>query len=204
MVPQRFKARRRASALLFATLILSTAQASAAPADSATEHRLHIAWPAGWTVADPVYRDRVVYLHAERASAVGAARSLQVTALSTVGGNKVIGMSDLHGLAEQLRDAALRTAVEKQAALQTLGSQTLGPKTMDPQTLNSVSCYYFVVTDAAPGPGAARQLIEAVCLQSGYLINATLLTDDAGSVDTVAMLRALGDLRVEQRTAARE
>ncbi|MFL6619559.1 MAG: hypothetical protein ACJ8MH_13215, partial [Povalibacter sp.] len=60
--------------------------------------------------------------------------------------------------------------------------------------------YYFVATDRHSSNaliGNLRQLVEGVMLQSGYLINFTLRTNDADSPETKEMISALAEMRIE-------
>lgn len=71
---------------------------------------------------------------------------------------------------------------------------------IDVVPLGTSEGYYFVATDRDHQPTSGnnyRQLVEGVFLRSGYLINFTLLTNDAGSMDTREMISTLKELRID-------
>lgn len=98
---------------------------------------------------------------------------------------KPVDAQSIRGLAGKLRDATLRTAADSAISLISLGAS---------------QGYYFVATDRdhrnASGDDGYRQRVEGVMLRSGYLINFTLLTNDADSGDTKEMISALAQLRI--------
>jgi len=87
----------------------------------------------------------------------------------------------LRQLASGLRDATLKTAQEKEIPL---------------QTFSTVQGYYYRATDKNPKPGEFTQMIEGVVIDHGYLINFTLLTNDAKGKDAQAMITALDKLSI--------
>ena len=76
-----------------------------------------------------------------------------------------------------LRDVTLKTAKEKEIPL---------------QKFTVAQGYYYTATDKNPKPGEFTQLVEGVLVNQGYLINFTLLTNDAASPTAKAMIAALG------------
>ena len=157
---------------------------TAASRDSDAE-LLHIQLPEHWELREPERQGSVLRLQAREQVQGATLQLLELTAVNTASAPKAIDPNSIRGLAAQLRDAALRSAVETKIDLVPLGT---------------LQGYYFVVTDRRQQRASSadyRQMVEGVGLYSGYLINFTLLTDDAGSVDTRQMISALAQLRIE-------
>ncbi len=148
--------------------------------------RLHIDFPPQWEYREPVRRDSVLYLHARQQLEGTAAQRLNVSVIDTRAATKPVDSRSILGLVEKLRDVALQTSVES---------------SIDVVPMDASQGYYFVATDRdyqpASGDDDYRQLVEGVLLRSGYLINFTLLTNDADSVDTIEMISALAELRID-------
>ena len=122
-----------------------------------------------------------MYQQARLQQADKTVQSLQITAINLQHGPKPATPESVKQLATSLRDELGKTAVEKTIPL---------------QEFKSVKGYYFAATDSKPKPGEFGQLVEGVILSEGYLINFTLLTHDAASKDTQAMVAALGQLSI--------
>lgn len=145
---------------------------------------LSLQWPEHWETREPVQRGAALFLEGREVREGRAAQNLKITAVNVSTAAKPVTPASIKELAEKLRDAAAGTAVEKPVALQPLKQQ---------------QGYYFVVTDKnySAKPDDYRQMVEGVLLSAGYLINFTLLTNDASSSGTVKLLAALEDLRIE-------
>jgi hypothetical protein len=153
--------------------------------DALAEERLHIAWPAHWELRDPVRHGAVLRLQAREQDQGATLQLLDLTAVNTTSASKPVDPSSIRELAAQLRDAALKSAVESKIEI---------------VPFKSAQGYYFVATDRSNRPASDddyRQMVEGVMLQSGYLINFTLLTNDAASAETRKMIAALAELRID-------
>ena len=146
---------------------------------------LRISWPEHWEVRPPVDQGSVVRLQA-RGQREGTTRQmLNLTAVSTTSAEKRIDAASLTDLISRLRDLSLQSSVETSIELVPMAG-TQG--------------YYFVATDRnyrAGQEGQYRQMIEGVMLKAGYLINFTLLTNDAGSDAAKLMVAAVTNARIE-------
>ena len=152
---------------------------------AAVEHRLHIDFPPRWEYREPVQRDSVLYVHARLQREGATVQLLNVSVIDTRAATRSVDTQSILGLAEKLRDLALRTAVESDISVVPLASS---------------QGYYFVATDRNHQSASRddyRQLVEGIMLRSGYLINFTLLTNDAGSTDAAEMISALTRLRID-------
>ena len=146
---------------------------------------LRISWPEHWEVRRPVDQGSVVRLQA-RGQREGTTRQmLNLTAVSTTSAEKRIDAASLTDLISRLRDLSLQSSVET---------------SIEPVPMAGTQGYYFVATDRnyrAGQEGQYRQMIEGVMLKAGYLINFTLLTNDAGSDAAKVMVTAVTNARIE-------
>lgn len=162
---------------LFGAVVLST---SIVQADTSTLS-LHIPWPQNWQIAPPRTDKSVMYQQARLQQADKTVQSLQITTINIQNGPKPATPESIKQLVTSLRDEIGKTAVEKSIPL---------------QEFKTVKGYYFAGTDKNPKPGEFTQMVEGVILNQGYLINFTLLTNDAKSEDAKAMIDALDQLSI--------
>ena len=146
---------------------------------------LRISWPDHWEVRPPVDQGSVVRLQAREQREGTTRQMLNLTAVSTTSAEERIDAASLKDLISRLRDLSLQSSVETSIELVPMvGTQG----------------YYFVATDRnyrAGQEGQYRQMIEGVMLKAGYLINFTLLTNDAGSDAAKVMVTAVTNARIE-------
>jgi len=142
---------------------------------------LHIPWPVGWQIGEPRIDKSVMHQQPRQQSADKTVQSLQLTAINVQHGHKPPTPESVKHLAASLRDVVAKTAVEKSISL---------------QEFKIVKGYYFAATDSQPKAGGFKQLVEGVILGEGYLINFTLLTNDAAGVEAKAMIAALDQLSI--------
>jgi len=142
---------------------------------------LYIPWPQSWQVAPPRTDKSVMYQQARQQNTDKTVQSLQITAINLQHGPKPATPESVKQLATSLRNELGKTAVEKTIPL---------------QEFKTVKGYYFAATDSKPKSGEFTQLVEGVILSEGYLINFSLLTNDASSKDTQAMIAALDQLSI--------
>ena len=156
-------------------LILFSIIASQVAQASHDEGRLFIDWPSGWEYREPTRDDGVLLLQARQRTT--ASQSLTISIIDTSRASKEVGPDEAHDLVRRLRDSVQQTAVEPTIEIRKFGNDG----------------YSFVATDRNHwrGQGGFRQLVEGVSLRSGYLINFTLLTNEAMSVATQQILTAL-------------
>ncbi len=110
---------------------------------------------------------------------------LNITAVNAVSAEKPIDSSSLTDLISRLRDLSLQSSVET---------------TIELVPMAGAQGYYFVATDRnyrAGQEGQYRQMIEGVMLKAGYLINFTLLTNDAGSDAAKVIVAAVTNAKIE-------
>ena len=165
-------------ALIVVLAVVSTSHARA-------EGTLKVAWPDNWEVRPPVDQGSVVRLQAREQREGTTRQMLNLTAVNTASADKRIDSSSLTDLISRLRDLSLQSSVETSIELVPMAG-TQG--------------YYFVATDRnyrAGQEGQYRQMIEGVMLKAGYLINFTLLTNDAGSDAAKLMVAAVTNARIE-------
>ena len=146
---------------------------------------LRISWPEHWEVRPPVDQGSVVRLQAREQREGTTRQMLNLTAVSTTSAEERIDAASLKDLISRLRDLSLQSSVETSIELVPMAG-TQG--------------YYFVATDRnyrAGQEGQYRQMIEGVMLKAGYLINFTLLTNDAGSDAAKLMVAAVTNARIE-------
>jgi hypothetical protein len=145
---------------------------------------LQIPWPAQWEIRQPTRQDFALQLHAREYSGGSTLQLLDLTAVNIRSASKDVDLLSLRELALQLRDYAARSAAEEKIEL-TPFDVALG--------------YYFIATDRnyRGADGEYRQMVEGVMLKSGYLINFTLLTNDANSAESRNMMSALSELQIE-------
>jgi len=167
--------------IVFVLSFLAASMAFAA-SDPATGPGLYIPWPTGWQVGPYRIDKSVMYQSSKMQRNNETVQTLQVTAINVQHGPKPIGSDDLKQLADQLRDQTLTGAVEK--------SISVNP-------FKIAEGYYFAATDKHPKGGEFTQLIEGVILNHGYLINFTLLTNDAAGKDATQMIDALDRLLIK-------
>lgn len=146
---------------------------------------LRISWPEHWEMRQPVDQGSVVRLQAREQREGTTRQMLNLTAVSTTSAEKRIDAASLKDLISRLRDLSLQSSVETSIELVPMAG-TQG--------------YYFVATDRnyrAGQEGQYRQMIEGVMLKAGYLINFTLLTNDAGSDAAKVIVTAVTNARIE-------
>lgn len=149
------------------------------------ESRLHIAWPEHWEIRAPVTQGSALRLQARQQKEGATLQLLDITAVNTREASRPVNVGSIRILAERLRDATLPTAVESSIEL---------------TPFESASGFYFVATDRNHRVGAVddyRQLIEGVMLRAGYLINFTLLTNDASAPESREILHVLDELTID-------
>lgn len=168
----------------FVLLILSLANTPVV-ADTSSHPNMRIAWPQHWDLQLPERQGPALHLRARERLDGMIVQTLDITLIDTRAAQKPITQDSIEQLARSLRDASLSTSIEKNIPLQEFSSHR---------------GYYFVASDAhfvAAKAGAYRQMLEGVMLVRGYLVNFTLLSNDAFSVNTQAMVDALGELKIE-------
>jgi hypothetical protein len=138
--------------------------------------RLNLMWPDAWEIRPPQTRSQVVYLSARERRGTEITQTLQLTTLSVARASQPVTLASVRELANRLMHATAATSVEPEPALRQFPHR---------------DGYYFIAEDKAPKAGDFRQLVVGVILANGYLVNFTLLTHDAGSKGTLAMLEAL-------------
>ncbi len=152
---------------------------------------LRIDWPEHWEIREPQRQGPAVHVQARERIDGATMQILDVTIIDTHAAQKPITRDSIKELASELRDAALSTAIEKTIPLRDFANGR---------------GYYFVASDArfvAARANSFRQIIEGVMLDEGYLLNFTLLTNDAEDAATRAMLDALASVSVEEQTLSR-
>ena len=146
---------------------------------------LRISWPEHWEVRPPVDQGSVVRLQAREQREGTTRQMLNLTAVNTASADQRIESSSLTDLISRLRDLSLQSSVET---------------SIEPVPMAGTQGYYFVATDRnyrAGQEGQYRQMVEGVMLKAGYLINFTLLTNDAGSDAAKLMVAAVTNARIE-------
>ncbi len=149
---------------------------------------LRISWPDHWEVRPPVDQGSVVRLQAREQREGTTRQMLNLTAVSTTSAEERIDAASLKDLISRLRDLSLQSSVET---------------SIEPVPMAGTQGYYFVATDRNYRAGQEgqyrqyRQMIEGVMLKAGYLINFTLLTNDAGSDAAKLMVAAVTNARIE-------
>jgi len=166
-------------ALTLALFISSMAFATSEPASGPG---LYIPWPAGWEVGPYRIEKSVMYQSSRLQRKDETVQTLQVTAINVQHGPRPIAPADLQQLADQLRNQVQTGAVEK--------SITVNP-------FKTTQGYYFAATDKHPKSGEFTQMVEGVILNQGYLINFTLLTNDAAGKDATQIIDALDKLSIK-------
>jgi hypothetical protein len=140
---------------------------------------LQITWPAHWEFRTPQRQGPAIHLQAREQKDGLTIQMLDLTLIDTRPAQKPITTESIKDLASKLRDAALSTAVEKSAPLQEFSDHR---------------GYYFVLSEAhfvAAKKNSFRQIIEGVIFDQNYLMNFTLLTNDAASADAKQIVGAL-------------
>jgi hypothetical protein len=166
-------------ALLFAAALWSCCAFASEPAQL-----LRISWPAHWEYREPQRQGPAVHLQAREQLNGQTTQRLEITAIDVHAAQKPITRESIQELASRLRDAALATATEKQIPLRQFANDR---------------GYYFIASDSrfvAAKVNSFKQMIEGAMLDGSYLINFTLLTNDAGDEDARSMVDALGDISV--------
>jgi len=143
--------------------------------------KLYVPYPTGWELREPLLRDNMLAYEARQQVNGKTVQHLQITAISPPQGKPAPNPETLKQLASGLRDVTLKTAKEKEIPL---------------QKFTVAQGYYYTATDKNPKPGEFTQLIEGVLVNQGYLINFTLLTNDAASPNAKAMIAALDQLSI--------
>lgn len=146
--------------------------------------RLHLEWPESWEYRPAVERGSVVYLQARQRRDDHTVQHLRISIINTRLAQKAITPASVKDLVMQLRDATEHTPGEEQAPLRKLPNR---------------DGYYFIAanTGGVMSSDSFKQYAEGAILHSGYLINFTLRTNDAGSAETGEMLNALDRVRIE-------
>jgi len=161
-------------------LVVQLSVIAVATSAATTASSLYIPWPAGWKVGATQGQKGVTFLAARFAGE--GEQDLKVTAISVKEAKTPVTEASIHDLAEKLRDAAAKTAVDENISL---------------KKFSASKGYYFSATDKNPRPGDFTQLVEGVILNQGYLINFTLLTNDAAGKDATQMVDALDKLSIK-------
>lgn len=139
-------------------------------------------WPDGWEIQPPQERGAAMYLTARERRGVETLQTLELTAVGLARAASSMTADSIQELATSLMNVTAPNASEPLLSL---------------QKFSTIDGYYFVATDKAPGPGDFKQLVAGVIHSQGYLLNFTLLTNDAYGPNAAAIIDALG--RVEIR-----
>ncbi len=142
---------------------------------------LHVDWPPGWEFRESARGDNLLVLHGRLRDDDGNTQYLLHLTTMKLDAQQQEKSADIRSLAQALLDRIRHTAIEPDPVIRPLGKR---------------NGYYFTLTDKAPKPGEFRQLLEAVLLEQGYLINVTLLGNDLQSKQGQAMLSALSSLSI--------
>lgn len=147
-----------------------------------TEIRLRIQWPEHWEYRPAVERNSVRYLEARQRRKGATMQRLSIAVIDTRASSTPIALPAIRALVEKLRDGASKGAAES----------------IDVVPLKISQGYYFVGSAGhTMERGGYHQLVEGVLLRSGYLINFSLLTDDAQSDAARQVLSALDHLVID-------
>jgi hypothetical protein len=147
---------------------------------------LHMSWPSGWEYRPTEQIGDVIYLEARQRVGAKVVQRLNMTLMGAQPTNRMQLAAGIADLAQRLRDMALGKSVEREIPLRPFAKQ---------------KGYYFVATGVAhvaTDDGRFKQTVEGVILASDYVLNVKLLTNDASSKHTSAILKALDELRVAQ------
>ena len=109
---------------------------------------------------------------------------LTLLVLAGVNPQKPITSESIKDLAGKLRDASLSTSIEKSIPLREFSNHR---------------GYYFVASDAhfiGAKVNSFKQIIEGAMYESECLVNFTLLTNDASSVNAQQIVNALSELQL--------
>lgn len=150
-------------------------------AATAAPLKLYVPYPAGWQLREPLLRDNMLAYEARQRVGDKVVQHLQIAAISPPVGKPAPSSESLKQLAGNLRDFSLKTAKEKEIPLQKFAT---------------AQGYFYSTTDKNPKPGEFTQMVEGVMLNQGYLINFTLLTNDAAGADAQAMVSVLDKLSI--------
>jgi hypothetical protein len=167
--------------LLFGGLFgATTLRAAASPAGQG----IYVIWPEGWQMQPLSQKGSALSVHARQIGASGVIQLLQITAVPADASPHPVTPATLRQTVEKLRDSVAPTAAETRIEL---------------QPFHRLQGFYFTMTDKHPTgqPNDYPQMIEGVFLSSGYLINVTLLTRNAKSTESVAMVDALETIVVK-------
>jgi hypothetical protein len=145
---------------------------------------LTIVWPEHWEYRSPRRQGPAIHLQAREQNDGVTLETLDVTIIDARSAQKPITSESIKALASKLRDASLSTSIEKSIPLREFPNHR---------------GYYFVASDAhliGAAVGSFKQMIEGVMYESECLVNFTLLTNDASSVDAQGIVNALSELKL--------
>jgi hypothetical protein len=152
---------------------------------SASAQDLTIPWPAHWEYRESQRQGPAVHLQAREQINGETLQGLEITAIDVRAAQKPITRESVQDLASRLRDAASATAIEKKIPLRQFPNDR---------------GYYFIASDrrfVAAKINSFKQMIEGVMLDDRYLINFTLLTNDAENEDARLIVNAIGASKIE-------
>lgn len=147
----------------------------------AGEPRLFIDWPPDWELRQSAQREQqALYVQGRHRNGARVLQELTMTLIDITGARKPVTNGSIKDLAQRFRGRFPKSA----------GIGEL-------QSFSNECGYYFIVTDSGQekSPKYAH-LIEGVMLDSGYLMEFVLETNDARAPDTVKMLNALADFEI--------
>lgn len=150
-------------------------------AAAADEPHMHIGWPSDWEFQH-VTREGLPYIEltGRQRDNGRVLQKLSIRIIDARTASEAIADSDIRDLARKLLDR--------------FGS---GIDTSDLRPFANARGYYFIVTDRRSEKSPQyRHLIEGVMLDSGYLVEFVLQSNDAHAPDTLAMLSALGKFAI--------
>jgi len=141
-------------------------------------------WPAHWEYRQMQRQGPAIHLQAREQKDGQTLQTLDITAIDTHTAQKPITIASINDLACKLRDAALSTSIEKRIPMQEFSNHR---------------GYFFLASDArfiAAKKNSFKQMIEGVMLHQNYLINFTLLTNDAAGSGAKQIMEALSEMKI--------
>ena len=165
-------------------LLASTWIASVAFGSDSWQEVLRIAWPPHWEYRPLQRQGPAIHLQAREQSGELTLQRLDVTVVDARSAQKPITSESIKDLAGKLRDASLSTSIEKSIPLREFSNHR---------------GYYFVASDAhfiGAKVNSFKQIIEGAMYESECLVNFTLLTNDASSVNAQQIVNALSELQL--------
>ncbi len=165
--------------IIYVLFLLSVLAAGSAPA---SERRLLIDWPDGWTVSNLVHKGKSMRLRSVFGKeGTEKAQVLTITAVDTRDAEKKLSATDLRPLIDSLL-ANLTPSLSEGVEVQKFDTQ---------------AGYYFVINNASTPSAKELQILEGVILNDQYLFNVSLINADMTSVESIAIRDALSRLSLE-------